>query len=269
MIAAVVCYGIGSCVHLRTLFGLATSALQVGERRFVASIRAAAVVATAVCAWCPATSQQKVSRSLTTMRYVWPLRMAISSMPITFGAGVPARASCARMYCLSSSLTVCQSRPSSLATFLDRPLAAAPADEDGKPLGVKRIVGQECELLPLHLAARSAKDAPDLDLKIHTRVAARQIAHAPQRAVVPAPMQASAVGAARFFERRFSLMIRAFGSPKMPRTVPSGRKPQNAYASHSRRFRLPEAAIEIPSSSEPPHTRSEPCYDAAFRCVKL
>ena len=56
-------------------------------------------------------------------------------------------------------------------------------------------------------------------------------------------MQGSAVGAARFFERRFSLTMRAFGSPKMPRTVPSGRKPGNAYASHSRRFRLPAAAI--------------------------
>jgi hypothetical protein len=68
-------------------------------------------------------------------------------------------------------------------------------------------------------------------------------AHAAQRAVVPAAMQGSAVGAPRFFERRFSLMIRALGSPKMPRTVPSGQKPGNAYASHSRRFRLPAAPI--------------------------
>jgi hypothetical protein len=81
-------------------------------------------------------------------------------------------------------------------------------------------------------------------------------------------MQAAAVGAARFFERRFSLTMRALGSPKMPRTVVSGRKPGNAYASHSRRFRLPAAAIEIPSSSERPHTRPKPCNDAAFRCVK-
>ena len=39
-------------------------------------------------------------------------------------------------------------------------------------------------------------------------------------------------------------MMRAFGSPKTPRTVPSGRKPGNAYASHSRRFRLLAAPIE-------------------------
>jgi len=57
-------------------------------------------------------------------------------------------------------------------------------------------------------------------------------------------MQGSALGAACFFERRFSLTMRAFGSPKMPRTVPSGRKPGNAYASHSRRFRRPAAPID-------------------------
>jgi len=59
-------------------------------------------------------------------------------------------------------------------------------------------------------------------------------------------MQTATVGAARFFERRFNLMTRALGSPKIPRTVLSGWKPGNAYASHSRRFRLPAAAIEIP-----------------------
>jgi len=66
-------------------------------------------------------------------------------------------------------------------------------------------------------------------------------------------MQGPAVGARRFFERRFSLMMRAFGSPKMPRTVPSGRKPGNAYASHNRRLRLALAAIAknhpIPSTN--------------------
>jgi len=141
-----------------------------------------------------------------------------------------------------------------LRHILDRRDAAAPADEGGKALGVKRIVGQELKPLPPHLAARSATHAPDLDLKIDARVAARQVAHAPNLAIVPAPMQAAAVGAARFFERRFSLTMRALGSPKMPRTVPSGRKPENAYASQRRRFRLPAAAIEIPVPFRaPPH----------------
>ena len=81
-------------------------------------------------------------------------------------------------------------------------------------------------------------------------------------------MQGSAIGTARFFERRFNLMTRALGSPKIPRTVLSGWKPGNAYASHSRRFRLPAAAIKIPPRSEHTLTRSKPCNDAAFRCVK-
>jgi hypothetical protein len=71
-------------------------------------------------------------------------------------------------------------------------------------------------------------------------------------------VQGSTVGAARFFERRFNLMMRAFGSPKMPRTVPSGRKPGNAYASHSRRFRLRAAPIaeNRPIPSTPPLARN-------------
>lgn len=43
-------------------------------------------------------------------------KMDTSSMPITLGRGAPCRRSCSRMYCFSSSLTVCQSRWSSLAT---------------------------------------------------------------------------------------------------------------------------------------------------------
>ena len=42
--------------------------------------------------------------------------MEISSMPITWGAGVPARRNCSRMYCFSNPLTVSQCNPNSLAT---------------------------------------------------------------------------------------------------------------------------------------------------------
>jgi hypothetical protein len=59
-------------------------------------------------------------------------------------------------------------------------------------------------------------------------------------------MEATATSAPRFFERRLSLMMRAFGSPKMPRTVASGRKSGNTYASHSRRFRALQADIRKP-----------------------
>jgi predicted dehydrogenase len=54
-------------------------------------------------------------------------------------------------------------------------------------------------------------------------------------------------------------MTRAFGSPKTPRTVGCGRKPGNAYASHSRRFRFAGVAIQtscaISSSPQPLETK--------------
>jgi hypothetical protein len=67
-------------------------------------------------------------------------------------------------------------------------------------------------------------------------------------------MQASTTAAQRFFERRLSRRMRALGSPKMPRTIPSGRKPWNANASQSRRLRFAGAAIQnLQISSTPPH----------------
>jgi hypothetical protein len=47
-------------------------------------------------------------------------------------------------------------------------------------------------------------------------------------------------------------MIRAFESPKMPCTVGRGRKPGNAYASHSRRFRFVGLAIETSCANSSP-----------------
>jgi hypothetical protein len=76
-------------------------------------------------------------------------------------------------------------------------------------------------------------------------------------AIVPAVMQASTAAAQSFFERRLSLIMRALGSPKMPRTVPSGRKPGNAYASQSRRFRFAGTAIRnFQILSTPPHAQN-------------
>jgi len=51
--------------------------------------------------------------------------------------------------------------------------------------------------------------------------------------------------------------MRALGSPKIPRTVPSGRKPGNAYASQSRRFRFAGAGIQnLRILSTPPHAQN-------------
>src|SRR3981189_1781537 len=146
------------------------------------------------------------TRSLTTIREVGAWRIEISSMPMARGEGVPARASWACMYCISSALTVCQSSASSFATSL--------------------------------IVACRQRRPPPLQLQIYPSVPAGQIAHPADLAVVPAHLDATAAPTRCFFERRLSLITRAFGSPKIPRTVGSGRKPQNEYVSQSRRLRF-------------------------------
>jgi len=128
--------------------------------------------------------------------------------------------------------------------LLDRRRPAAAADIIGKALGVERIVRHKVEPLALHLATATAVEAPNLQFQKNSRVAARQIPHTPQLAIVPAHLDATATAASRFFERRLSLITRTFGSPKTPHTVGSGRKPGKQYASHSRRHRF--AVLFIP-----------------------
>jgi hypothetical protein len=130
-----------------------------------------------------------------------------------------------------------------LRHVLDRRLPAAPPDKIGKALGVKRVVRQKVEPLPLHLAATAALDPPHLQFQKYPRVSAGQIAYPTDLAVVPTHLHATAAPACRFFERRLSVITRAFGSPKIPRTVGSGRKPGNEYVSQSRRGRFDACAI--------------------------
>ena len=119
---------------------------------------------------------------------------------------------------------------------LDRRSPATAADIMCKPLGVERIVRQKIELLPLHLGASAAVEPPHLQFQINPRVATRQITYPARFAVVPAHLDTTTTAADCFFERRLSLMTRAFGSPKTPCTVGSARKPGKQYASHSRRL---------------------------------
>ena len=62
-------------------------------------------------------------------------------------------------------------------------------------------------------------------------------------AVVPTHLNVTATTTSRFFERRLSVMMRALGSPKIPRTVCSGRNPENEYVSQSRQLRIDGLAI--------------------------
>jgi hypothetical protein len=139
-----------------------------------------------------------------------------------------------------------------LGYILNAGLPAAPPHKVGKALRVERVVGQKVELLALHFAATPAQHAAHLELQVHPRVPAGQIANAPGLAIVPTRVRATAAAAQSFFERRMSVSTRALGSPKTPRTLAWGRKPGNAYASHSRRCRLRKVAIETSCQNSVP-----------------
>ncbi|MEO6023538.1 MAG: hypothetical protein ABIP64_10535 [Burkholderiales bacterium] len=110
-------------------------------------------------------------------------------------------------------------------------------------MGIEGIAGQEIERLALYIASARALNTPDLELQVHAPVATGQIPNLPRTPVVPSAVNATAAATDRFFERRTSVMMQAFGSPKTPRTVGCGRKPGNAYASHSRRCRFDKFAM--------------------------
>ncbi len=126
---------------------------------------------------------------------------------------------------------------------LDRGAATAPTDVVGEALRVERIVAEKVEPLALHGATSPAVDTPDLQLEIDAVIARRQIAHPPRASVVPTAVRSSADAAQRFFERRTSVTMRAFGSPKTPRTLRRARNPGKEYASVRRRARLRFLAI--------------------------
>jgi len=106
-----------------------------------------------------------------------------------------------------------------LGNILDRRSTATFAHVKGKSLGVERIVGQEGKRLLLHLAAPSARNTPDLQLQVDTRVATGEVADQAELAVVEGPLCRTAPSADRFFCRRVNRITRALGSPKIPNTV--------------------------------------------------
>ena len=100
---------------------------------------------------------------------------------------------------------------------------------------VVEVVCQPGQLLLLHGVAAPAIHAPDLDLQVHPSVATREVAYSTSLAIVERSVRPSTRSTGRFFPRRWSRKIRALGSPKMPRTVASGRKPGNRNVSSSLR----------------------------------
>jgi hypothetical protein len=124
----------------------------------------------------------------------------------------------------------------------DRATSTAPAHVQGEALGVQRVLDQEVQPLALHRATLPAIDPTHLQLEIDAVIGAGQIPYPPLPSVVPAAMGRSAGAADRFFPRRTRVMSRALGSPNIPWTRCSGRKPGKVYASANRR-RLTDLAI--------------------------
>ena len=118
---------------------------------------------------------------------------------------------------------------------LERRGAAPAADEEGKALGVKGIVGSPGQFLLFHRAAVVTPHTPPLDFQVDPGIATRQIAHPAPLVVVEGPLPVPTDPTACFFPCRRRRRTRALGSPTMPWTGDRGRKPGNRYVSANRR----------------------------------
>ena len=147
-----------------------------------------------------------------------------------------------------------------LAAEPDRPAAHQVADHDavGVTLADRNLVDPDhlwtgrprARQLSPHVLHLQRLDRVPIQRQFLRHVLDRRLPAAPADKIGKAlgverivRLDAAAAPARRFFERRLSVITRAFGSPKMPRTVGCGRKPGNEYPSHSRRLRFAGRAI--------------------------
>ena len=106
----------------------------------------------------------------------WP--MAISSMPMTRGAGQPGPAELLPHVLLVQLLDGVPVEVQFLGHRLDGALPAAPPDEEGEPLGVERVVGQPVQPFALHAATPAAADPADREVEVDPPVATGEVADA-------------------------------------------------------------------------------------------
>src|SRR5206468_1361707 len=113
---------------------------------------------------------------------------------------------------------------------------------------------QPGELLLFHGATPTTLDAARLELQVDMGVATGQVADSPRLAVVVGALGLAANATGRFFRRRCRDTMRAFGSPKMPRTTAVGRKPGNRYVSGRRMiFRIQKSCqVSTPQKRRKP-----------------
>ena len=118
-----------------------------------------------------------------------------------------------------------------LGHFLDGGLTTASAHEEGKSLGIQRIVGQPLQPLGFHGATPGTPDPANLEEEVDAFVATREIADPPWPLVVIRVMDFSTGPAGCFFRQRLRVISTAWESPKMPRSLGIGTKPGNRYRS--------------------------------------
>src|SRR5208282_3933156 len=112
-----------------------------------------------------------------------------------------------------------------LGHFFDGCFPTPAPYEEGKTLGIQRIVGEPVQSFALHGATSYTMDPAQGIGEVDTLVAAGEVPGTPRSLVVEGPGHMPAGAANSFFRRRRRVMSTARGSPKIPQTVAWGTKP--------------------------------------------
>src|SRR5580692_9539323 len=140
------------------------------------------------------------SRSLTTIRYVWPFRIEISSMPMTLGPGLTSPLDLLAHVLHLECLDGFPIEEVFLGHVSNRRVSTASTNMESKALGVERVVGQPVKPLLLHSLAAPAVDPTDGDLKEDAHTSRRKISDTAQFAVIPPTLYPTTNSARSFFE---------------------------------------------------------------------
>ena len=161
------------------------------------------------------------------------------------------------MYCMSSALTVCQSSANSSATSLIAPPGSAGPHRTQSawcradcPPESRAVPASPCQ--QRWHSTRRTSNSRNIRVSPHERSRTRRTFR-----YVPPLLDTTATAARRFFERRLRVITRAFGSPKIPRTVCSASKLQG------KRIGIPQPPTSLQCSCHPIFmANSEPSRNA-------
>src|SRR5262249_8625839 len=112
-------------------------------------------------------------------------------------------------------------------------VAAAPADVEGKALGVERVVGQPVEAFGFHAATPPTGDTTDREGQVDAFIATGAVTDPTWPLIVAARETMATDAARRFFRRRRRVSRTAWGSRSRPWMRAAGTKPGKRYRSRS------------------------------------